>query len=80
MIHLLDLTPEEFEKWFADHGFPGYRARQARGWVFKKRAAGFAEMTDLPLELRERLARSLQFSRGKSRRIKRRRTGRKNCF
>ena len=55
MIHLLDLTPEEFEKWFADHGFPGYRARQAWSWVFKKRAADFGEMTDLPLELRERL-------------------------
>ena len=56
MIHLLDLTPEEFDKWFADHELPPYRARQVRGWVFKRRAAGFEEMTDLPLDLRERLS------------------------
>jgi 23S rRNA (adenine2503-C2)-methyltransferase len=56
MLHLLDQTPEELEKWFSEHGFPGYRAGQVRKWIFKKRAASFDEMTDLPLELRTRLA------------------------
>ncbi len=60
MRYLLDQTPEELENWFAEHGFPGYRARQVRNWVFKKRAAGFEEMTDLPLALRTQLAESFR--------------------
>jgi len=60
MFYLLNQTPEEFENWFAEHGFPGYRARQVQNWVFKKRAAGFDEMTDLPLALRTQLAESFR--------------------
>ncbi len=56
MLHLLDQTPEQLKKWFEDRGFPAYRARQVRKWVFKKRAGDFSEMTDLPLEVRERLS------------------------
>jgi 23S rRNA (adenine2503-C2)-methyltransferase len=56
MHYLLEQTPEQLESWFTGHGFPGYRARQVRNWVFKKRAAGFEEMTDLPLALRTQLA------------------------
>jgi 23S rRNA (adenine2503-C2)-methyltransferase len=60
MRYLLDQTPEQLENWFAEHGFPGYRGRQVRNWVFKKRAAGFEEMTDLPLALRTQLAESFK--------------------
>lgn len=56
MRHLLDTTDAELKQWFADHGLPAYRASQIRKWVYEKRAAGFEEMTDLPHELRERLA------------------------
>jgi 23S rRNA (adenine2503-C2)-methyltransferase len=56
MLHLLDQTLDQMEKWFADHGFPAYRARQVRNWVFKKRAGSFEEMTDLSLSLRTQLA------------------------
>ena len=56
MIHLLDQTPELLQNWFTEHGFPAYRARQVRNWVFKKRAAAFDEMTDLPLPLRKELS------------------------
>jgi len=56
MLYLLDQTPEQLENWFAEHGFPGYRAGQVRKWIFKQRAGSFDEMTDLPLELRGRLA------------------------
>lgn len=56
MLYLFDQTPEELEKWFIEHGFPGYRAWQVRNWLFKKRAAGFEEMTDLPLPLRMQLS------------------------
>lgn len=37
-------------------GEPAYRARQVYGWLYEKRARSVAEMTDLPKELRERLA------------------------
>ena len=60
MRYLSDQTPEELENWFAEHGFPGYRSRQVRNWVFKKGAAGFEEMTDLPLALRIQLAESFR--------------------
>lgn len=56
MLQLLDQTPEQLQNWFTEHGFPGYRARQVRNWLFKKRAASFDEMTDLALPLRGQLA------------------------
>lgn len=37
-------------------GQPPYRARQIAAWVWKKHAGSFAEMTDLPADLRRRLA------------------------
>ncbi|MGA2799350.1 MAG: 23S rRNA (adenine(2503)-C(2))-methyltransferase RlmN, partial [Thermoguttaceae bacterium] len=55
MRYLLEQTPEQLENWFAEHGFPAYRRRQVRNWLFKKRVAGFEEMTDLPLALRTHL-------------------------
>jgi len=54
--HLLQLSPEQLQAWFADRGLPGYRAAQVRKWVFQKRAGRFEQMTDLPGSLREQLA------------------------
>jgi 23S rRNA (adenine2503-C2)-methyltransferase len=56
MLPLLGIRPEKLEAWFRDRGFPAYRARQARKWIFERRTAGFEEMTDLPLTLRKELA------------------------
>ncbi len=56
MTHLLEQTPERLQTWFTDQGLPGYRAAQVWQWVFKRRAASFDEMTDLPKPLRTRLA------------------------
>ena len=56
MIPLLEQTPEQLQAWFTEHGFPAYRARQVRNWIFKKRAGAFDEMTDLALPLRTELA------------------------
>jgi len=56
MLHLFDQTPEQLQNWFTEHGFPAYRARQVRNWLFKKRAASFDEMTDLSMPLRTQLA------------------------
>ena len=44
----------------SDLGEPAYRARQIRRAVFRRSASSFAEMTDLPAELRERLSPALR--------------------
>jgi 23S rRNA (adenine2503-C2)-methyltransferase len=56
MRHLLDLTPEQCRNWLAARNLPGYRAGQLQRWVFDRAADDFAAMTDLPHELRRRLA------------------------
>jgi 23S rRNA (adenine2503-C2)-methyltransferase len=43
-------------------GEPSYRARQIMDWLYRKRARSFDEMTDLPRDLRTRLADKLSFS------------------
>jgi 23S rRNA (adenine2503-C2)-methyltransferase len=40
----------------SDRGHPAYRQQQIHSWLYERRAAGFAEMTDLPAALREELA------------------------
>jgi 23S rRNA (adenine2503-C2)-methyltransferase len=59
-LNLLNHTPAEAEtllgEFLRDAGEPAYRARQVLPYLWHRPAASFAEMTDLPLELRERLA------------------------
>ena len=56
MAEILETTPAELRDWFAAQGLPAYRAGQVRKWLFAGRADSFDEMTDLPAELRRRLA------------------------
>jgi len=44
-------------------GQPAYRARQIREWVWQRGASDYAEMTNLPAALRERLAAELPLQR-----------------
>lgn len=60
MLPILHQTPAELRDWFAQHGLPAYRAGQVRKWLFQKRAAGFEQMTDLGVALREMLANEFQ--------------------
>lgn len=53
---LLDLTRDEFTTLFIGWGQPRYRADQVWEWLYKKLATAPAEMTNLPQELRARLA------------------------
>ncbi|HWV55982.1 MAG TPA: 23S rRNA (adenine(2503)-C(2))-methyltransferase RlmN [Longimicrobiales bacterium] len=57
-IDLLEVTPQEAEAaltaHFAGRGEPAYRARQVLSWLYDRRIADFAAMTDLPA--RERAA------------------------
>lgn len=53
--HLLDLDFDDLKAWLVDSGDKSFRAGQVWKWVYQRRAASFAEMTDLPQGLRERL-------------------------
>jgi 23S rRNA (adenine2503-C2)-methyltransferase len=53
---LLDTPPAEFAAWLAERGQPAMRARQIQRWLFTGRAQTFAEMTDLPANLRAELS------------------------
>jgi 23S rRNA (adenine2503-C2)-methyltransferase len=54
-VHLTGLTPVELTEFVAGLGEPQYRARQIFAALHRRRLRSFAEMTDLPLELRVRL-------------------------
>lgn len=43
------------EAWLAGRGQPAWRAKVIRGWLFARRASTFADMTDLPKEVRQGL-------------------------
>ncbi len=60
MTHLLDPAAANLTEWLATQGQPGYRAAQVRRWLFAGRAPSFAEMSDLPTALREKLAADYQ--------------------
>jgi 23S rRNA (adenine2503-C2)-methyltransferase len=57
------LTLDELTDRMREAGEPAFRGRQIADWLYQKRAGCFAEMTDLPQALRERLA--ADFSLGK---------------
>jgi 23S rRNA (adenine2503-C2)-methyltransferase len=63
---LLGLAPAKARRALAHvletAGEPTYRIDQVAGWVYERRARSFEEMTNLPLGLRERLARELSLS------------------
>ncbi len=64
---LLDLTPtqalERLTAFMAAEGLPAYRARQVVRHLWVAPAAGFADMTDLPAALRDRLAERFAMAR-----------------
>ncbi len=53
--NLIGLTQTECEAFAERIGEKKYRGRQLYKWIYDKNAASFDEMTDLPLELREKL-------------------------
>lgn len=55
-IPLLDLTYDQLKGLLASWGEPAYRADQIWGWLYRSLATDSQEMTNLPKELRERLA------------------------
>lgn len=55
LINVLNLTPEELKKKFGVLGFEPYRADQVLQWVYEKGVYDFDRMTNLSLDLRQRL-------------------------
>jgi 23S rRNA (adenine2503-C2)-methyltransferase len=55
-ILLLDLTYNQLWELLTSWSEPSYRADQVWGWLYRFLASSFQEMTNLPKELRERLA------------------------
>jgi len=53
--NLKDHSPERLRALFAEQGFPAYRADQIVGWLYQRGVDNPVEMTNLDLELRERL-------------------------
>jgi len=56
MINLLDLSPADLDRFFAERGEKPFRARQVSHWVHQRFADDIAGMTDLARPLRERVA------------------------
>ncbi len=55
-------APEALSAWLSDQGEPAFRAKQILEWVWKKKAASFADMTNLPAALREKLTASFRLT------------------
>ena len=61
MPSLYDLSLRELETFVERAGEPRYRARQVWEWAYRRFAASYAEMNNVPATLRERLAEELPF-------------------
>ena len=52
---VLDLTIDQLKELIASWGVRPYRSGQLLQWIYKKSAASFEEMTDLPYDFRQKL-------------------------
>lgn len=55
MQSLLESHPSDWPGIFKELGAPSFQGKNAARWVFQRGAASWAEMTDLPASLREKL-------------------------
>ncbi|MCM2374982.1 23S rRNA (adenine(2503)-C(2))-methyltransferase RlmN [Aporhodopirellula aestuarii] len=56
--HLLNVTDDVLGTWLSDRGYPAFRGKQIRRWLYSGRATAFEMMSDLPAKLRGELAES----------------------
>lgn len=61
--NIKDLSFKDLTAFLLERDHPSYRAGQIRRWLFQKRAAAFAEMTNLSLALRQQLEEDFTVSR-----------------
>lgn len=55
-IDLLGLNLAQLQEWLVERGEPAFRAKQIYSWLYEHLATDFAQMSNLPKTLRERLA------------------------
>lgn len=65
--HLLDLEDTSLREWLSGEGEKAFRASQIWNWIYQRRATRFAEMSDLPAGLRERLEKEFEIFRSEIR-------------
>ncbi len=68
-IDIKSLLFNELQEELREQGEPSYRAGQIMDWLYTKRVESFEKMTDLPDQLRTRLAKHLAFDRLKVLRV-----------
>ena len=72
-IDLLNEVPQRVEallgEFFEQNSVPKYRIKQALSWIYERDAAGFAEMTDLPTKVRDKLAETFDFASPQAARV-----------
>src|SRR5437870_300781 len=56
--NVYDLSPDELASALAGWGQPTYRAGQVQRWLYKEYVADFSQMTNLPLDLRNKLSKA----------------------
>ena len=57
-----DLAPQQLAAWLTARGEPAYRARQILRGIHRPEVGGFADLSDLPVALRDALAADFRFS------------------
>lgn len=62
-INILELSEEELKKVAEDYGDRSFRARQIYTWIWEKGVRDFAQMTNIPLALRQQLKDKYYFPR-----------------
>lgn len=72
-IDLLNEIPPRVEallaEFFQQQDVPRYRIKQALSWIYERDGGSFAEMTDLPVKVRERLAEAFDFTSPEAARV-----------
>ncbi|MEO8955526.1 MAG: 23S rRNA (adenine(2503)-C(2))-methyltransferase RlmN, partial [Ktedonobacteraceae bacterium] len=53
---LLALTLPQLQAWIVEHGEAAFRAKQLYNWLYQRLCTDFAQMSNLPQSLREKLA------------------------
>ncbi|HEY5624416.1 MAG TPA: 23S rRNA (adenine(2503)-C(2))-methyltransferase RlmN [Gammaproteobacteria bacterium] len=54
-LNLIGLEPDALAEFFEDLGEKSYRAKQLMGWIYRRGALRFQDMTDISLRVRRRL-------------------------
>ncbi|NUM31287.1 MAG: 23S rRNA (adenine(2503)-C(2))-methyltransferase RlmN [Bacteroidetes bacterium] len=56
MKNIRDLSVEDISEYLKSHNQPVFRAKQIYQWLWHKRASAFSEMSNIPIEIREKLS------------------------